>query len=491
MRLYGRVIISALLPLILAMGVIVFQMNRLVVNEIRGLEQADELKINLINRRVEELQTDLHTAGGILAGSKDAARAVQFSDSDFLYSWSSLFLEGPVSLVVFTDLDGIVLSRSTNEMRFGDDISGLDPVRSALEGGEFLGYFFFDGVLYVGYAKQVELYNEIPVGTVLAGSVVDPEFTGALTAGTEASLSLQPAGETEITRGIPENIRKTETLESAMELQGIPMESAVLYFPEDASLYRLERTRAGFILTILGVLVVLPAVFFVLLRIYLRPYALLVSGLFRLSKKSINFSELRKEFGEQFIDGRHEVTIIAEAVSELTVTLEENLNLLEKLSVTDKLTQLYNRNYLDDAFEREIRRVKRYSKTFSIILADIDHFKNVNDVYGHAAGDTILCRTAETLLHERRDTDVVGRWGGEEFLILCPETDEDGCFTLAEKMRRAAQSMETGIGEKITVSFGVAEYRNGDTAETFFARADKALYEAKRRGRNRTVRSVS
>jgi diguanylate cyclase (GGDEF)-like protein len=158
---------------------------------------------------------------------------------------------------------------------------------------------------------------------------------------------------------------------------------------------------------------------------------------------------------------------------------------LERLSITDRLTGLFNRLKLDDVFDSEIQRSLRYGQPFSVILLDIDHFKQVNDTHGHQVGDQVLIAVAKILAINSRRTDFVGRWGGEEFMVICPHTDQMGAMALAENLRQILQSHDFPVVRQKTASFGVTTYQPGDHPNSMVARADEALYEAKRKGRNR------
>lgn len=160
---------------------------------------------------------------------------------------------------------------------------------------------------------------------------------------------------------------------------------------------------------------------------------------------------------------------------------------LERLSTTDRLTGLFNRLKLDEALESEIARAPRSGQSFSVILIDIDHFKQVNDQHGHQTGDQVLVDVAELLRKGTRATDYVGRWGGEEFLIVCPHTDVAGACRLAENLRQALQDHRFPIVECKTASFGVASYLENDSVSEIVSRADAALYAAKEAGRNRVA----
>ncbi|EXJ13318.1 GGDEF domain-containing response regulator [Imhoffiella purpurea] len=172
-------------------------------------------------------------------------------------------------------------------------------------------------------------------------------------------------------------------------------------------------------------------------------------------------------------------------VAERTRELAEKNRELERLSATDCLTGLCNRLKLNEELERELSLAKRYGTPFSILLMDIDRFKRVNDTYGHQAGDRVLVELAGILRRSVRDTDRVGRWGGEEFLTICAETPLAGASRLAENQRAAIAAHDFPIVGGCTASFGVSEYREGDSIESLISRADAALYRAKEAGRNR------
>lgn len=165
--------------------------------------------------------------------------------------------------------------------------------------------------------------------------------------------------------------------------------------------------------------------------------------------------------------------------------LEEKNQELARLSITDGLTGLFNRAKLDQDLEQEMSRFRRYGGAFGVILLDIDHFKSVNDVHGHQVGDQVLKMIAAQLKEHTRESDIAGRWGGEEFLVICPQIDRAGVLQVAEKLRSAIKGTEfSTVGSK-TASFGVTLSQEGDKIRALIARADKALYVAKNRGRDR------
>jgi len=173
--------------------------------------------------------------------------------------------------------------------------------------------------------------------------------------------------------------------------------------------------------------------------------------------------------------------------NQLADKLEQDYKKIERLSITDPLTQLYNRAKIDVLFQMELNKVKRYGAPLSVILLDIDHFKQVNDTHGHLMGDRVLRELADLLRQCVRDTDHIGRWGGEEFIILATNTALPEAERLAEKLRVVVARHRFGeVGHK-TASFGIAAYQANEIADTLTKRADDCLYLAKRHGRNRVV----
>ncbi|PCJ68850.1 MAG: diguanylate cyclase response regulator [Rhodobiaceae bacterium] len=170
-----------------------------------------------------------------------------------------------------------------------------------------------------------------------------------------------------------------------------------------------------------------------------------------------------------------------------TVLLQQKLT---RLALTDALTGVANRRAFMERLGAEVSRAHRHGNTLSVIMADIDHFKRVNDTYGHAAGDVVICDTVTRMGTGTRQSDLLGRLGGEEFAVLLPETDAKAAMALAEKMRKAVDAetfqVADGCALPVSISLGVAQWTDDDkSAEDLLSRADHALYLSKEAGRNR------
>ena len=186
-----------------------------------------------------------------------------------------------------------------------------------------------------------------------------------------------------------------------------------------------------------------------------------------------------------------EVGYLTQVFNNMVSRLRAGHRELERLSVTDPLTGLYNRRRMMEVLEDEVRRSRRLKHPFTVLMADVDHFKRYNDAHGHPAGDVVLKRVAAILRDSTRDVDFVARYGGEEFFVLMPEMQIDVATEIADAVRRrlAAERLPAGT---ITLSFGLAEFpSHGESGETLIAVADAALYQAKRDGRDQVVSARS
>ncbi len=178
---------------------------------------------------------------------------------------------------------------------------------------------------------------------------------------------------------------------------------------------------------------------------------------------------------------RHEATLRQEVEAVLRKQQDE----LVRLANTDPLTGVWNRLKFESEASHEIARAERYDLPLSLIFLDLDYFKNVNDRYGHATGDATLREMCERIRGSLRESDLLCRWGGEEFLVLAPHADLDRAVLLAEKLRQAVEARPGMHGQPMSISLGVVSRESGDSLEDLVRKADVALYRAKSRGRNR------
>lgn len=165
--------------------------------------------------------------------------------------------------------------------------------------------------------------------------------------------------------------------------------------------------------------------------------------------------------------------------NEENARLRANAQSWERQARTDSLTQTYNRLALSTELDRELKRKQRYGRHTSLLMFDVDQFKNINDRFGHLVGDEVLVKIAEVLKEQLRETDIISRWGGDEFVAILPETDLEAAHEVAERLRRNIQAIVVNGGENPAVSIGVIELEEGQSIEDAFKEVDRRLYHSK------------
>lgn len=187
----------------------------------------------------------------------------------------------------------------------------------------------------------------------------------------------------------------------------------------------------------------------------------------------------------QYFDSYANFLVSIKDVFGLAISNVRKLEMLLDLAIYDTLTKIYNRNYFELKFSEEVIRSKREGTAFSLIMMDLDNFKEINDKYGHKFGDEILVKVVDVVKKRLRKSDFFFRWGGDEFILLLPNTDINGAEILTNKLRKIINQIEVG-GIKVSASFGVIEFKGAEIdKESLFKKLDEALYKAKQLGKNR------
>lgn len=221
----------------------------------------------------------------------------------------------------------------------------------------------------------------------------------------------------------------------------------------------------------------------------------IVNPIIALKNSVVNLTQGIKTIKKSYPN--NEIGVIASEIERITETelYKRNIELaklnekLKELSIRDKLTGLYNRHKMDEELSKAFYLWERYKKNFSVLMIDIDRFKKVNDEHGHLVGDRILVEFSEILTKNLRKSDVISRWGGEEFLVLMPETSLPQAIEAAEKLRKIVENNTFHENIKITISIGVSDIENSKSIKELINAADINLYKAKHLGRNKVVYS--
>jgi diguanylate cyclase (GGDEF)-like protein len=269
------------------------------------------------------------------------------------------------------------------------------------------------------------------------------------------------------------------TLQQVPRLDG----AVVASLPLSEAFQQVNRLRNVTIATVLGLLLGVGGLAYILSLVILRPLGRLRDGAARVASGDLEVNLPTS--------GGDEVDYLTEVFNDMVRRLRGSRAELERLSNTDGLTGLNNRRRLMEALAVEVERAKRNGQPCSLLMVDVDHFKQFNDAYGHPAGDAVLTRVAAILRESIRTVDVAGRYGGEEFLLVLANTTMEGALDVADRIR-AKLATEVFDGGRITVSVGAAQLPyDGKTAEALVMSADLALYQAKKDGRDRVVQATA
>jgi len=355
------------------------------------------------------------------------------------------------------------------------------------------------GKMLQGYARSDagELFLITEAGTVLSSSRFSPsELVEIRIPGGTASKLLSH-------EMVPEHYRNDRSVAVVGILKGIQHVGwgVVAELDQDKAYAQIFRLRNLTIALIVGLLLVVGFAAYVLGLTIVRPLNRLIAAASQVASGNLDVDVpvlARGELGymtEVFNDMVTRLRQGREELAAMNRTLRERNRELHELSITDSLTGLYNRKHLMEVLMKEVARAERYQRPLALLMIDVDHFKVYNDTYGHLAGDKVLRNIAAIFRGCIRESDCVGRYGGEEFLIILPETVAEGAGRLGDRIRSRLAEEDFPAGSqtvKITISGGIASFPgNGRSSESLLRSADAALYQAKDRGRNRVVSAAS
>ncbi|MGQ9842651.1 MAG: GGDEF domain-containing protein [Spirochaetota bacterium] len=217
----------------------------------------------------------------------------------------------------------------------------------------------------------------------------------------------------------------------------------------------------------------------------------LIHGLDQFKVKSDSLLREKDTIVNELIESKK---LLEKYSNNLEEMVEQRTEILKWLSITDPLTGLYNRRYFIEQIELEFKRAKRYNRDLSLLMLDIDHFKTVNDNYGHQVGDIVLRKISSIIINQLRDSDLAFRYGGEEFMVLLPETKSDDAMNVAKRMKQEIMETEhmcRNLNFKVTASIGIVSMKDMlgkfETVDDIIKKVDDNLYKAKNSGRNTII----
>lgn len=488
MSLRNKLLLCIIVPIVALCAVHVLELQRVLA----------DYETTLVAHRNQVGQNVASNLYGAIAGldqttvnlshPQEIVRAVQTADNEVLFDWSHAFTRR-VDTVLFADAHGMVLSRAPREFRFGDDVSDQPWFSRALREGDFLGLARVDGVPSLVSARAIRKYDDVPVGVVCAAVSLTPQWLATFTDDTHLVLRVALAGKTVESASAPDN-RDWQPLRLPRDGFAEPDAFSIAFVPDPRYTQLLHLKESMVVSGIITALLTILAASILLSR-QLRPYTTIVSDLLAYARDAIDLNTLHHRLSQAKPHRENELHSIIDALIRMIDTIKMNFerietyaSRLEELANTDALTGLHNRKSIMDILRAATPAARNDDRSLSILMLDIDHFKRINDTQGHQAGDKVLITVAAILSANCRKGDAVGRWGGEEFLVVCPQADAGAATALAERLRLAVAAGRYPDGTPVTVSLGVTRFQPQDTLQSCIGRVDQALYEAKNNGRN-------
>ena len=485
MNLYNKILALTIIQLVAIFIFTIYQIQSLYTVQRKALDHKTLIQTEMVQTRFEEMIQNLQKSAHILMNSQEVLTGIISNDTDLLFNWGKLFLLSPSNQIHFMDLNGFVISRGEAEYRFGDNVSKAFYFQQALRNDTFLGIDTIDNQECLIYATRIKQYGEKPIGVISVAIAINKQLLNKMVEGTNMSITYHSEHQ-DIASKHNKQLFNASSLH--VSLQTLNSQEAIFHIglTSEDEMSALEQARINFLFGLTLVFVILSVALHLILLRHLRYYEDLTRLLIEFYEDHISIKDVIKR-AQEVIHGKAtpEVKKIAEALSKMSQKVADTQDELKLLSVTDQLTSLANRRKLEECLEQKLNEANR-GVHFSIIMLDIDWFKTINDTYGHEIGDHVLLQLSHAMRQNMRACDIVGRWGGEEFLLILPETSLQGAIILAEELREKIATLAfDNYPNNVTISLGVATYHANDTSNTLLNRADTALYQAKNSGRNK------
>lgn len=493
MSIKTKLLALLIAPIIVLSAIHILELQRVISGLAENLAAHKEQAMAAVARNLEGEVVALSRITINLAHPKEIVHAVQAADNEVLYDWSHSFTNRGAT-VLFADAQGMVLSRAPAEFRFGDDISRFAWFARTLRDGAFVGMAEMDGAPHLVSARCVRKYDDLPVGVVAAAVPVTPQWLSQFTDDRQV-LRVEAAGRSIQNAPTPPGNADFFPLDVAAAGFADASAFSVAFLPDPQYQQLVALKHAAFVTGSLTALATIAALV-LLLASQLRPYAAIVASLREYARNAASLETVRERLTRLTPARRNELHDIIDALVRMIDAVRTQLDRvhayagqLETLAATDALTGLHNRMSISAILQAEKKDFDAHGIPLTVLMLDVDSFKAINDTRGHQTGDAALMIVARALRSASRKQDSVGRWGGEEFLLIAPGLDVAAAPALAERLRAAVAAEDYPDGLRVTASIGMTQSRPGDTVDTLIGRADTALYQAKAAGRN-TVRAM-
>jgi len=485
MKFHFKILLLFIVHGIAILGVGLYQIQMLYVSQKSAFQERIFIESTIVQRRFETVLDNLKKTVDILQNAQEIKTGMISHDVDLLHNWAKLFIPKYADKIQFINESGLIIARGDAEFRFGDSVNNAIYFQKALHQTAFIGIDTFDGEQMLIVSRRMKAHGNTMQGIVAIGIRLNSEFLNNLVLGTHMGVDYNAitCGPKCTVSSIPHEI---VPLHASLDKGGMETMGLYIVLKSHDELDAIVATRMNLLLGFLVLFIPFGILINMIIFRYLKHYNTFMQLLFDFYENKISVDAFTRTV-KTMVAGRtsSEVKKISELFLKIVQKMSDSQEYFVHLSQTDVLTTIANRRKLDDVLEVKVKEAAR-GLALSIILIDIDTFKKINDTYGHDTGDAILQQFALILKNSIRQTDSVGRWGGEEFLLILPTTNNEGAIRLANAIREKIESFIFILDIHITASLGIATYRADDTERSLIKRADDALYRAKHLGRNRS-----
>jgi len=484
MKFHFKILVLFVVHGLAILSVGLYQIQALYVSQKSAFQERIFIESTVVERRFETVIDNLKKTVDILQNAQEIKTGMLSQDVDLLHGWAKLFIPKYGDKIQFINPKGVVIARGDAEFRFGDSINTAAYFQKALKQMVFVGIDTLDGEPMLIVSRRMNTNGNTHQGVVAIGIRLESEFFNNLALGTHMVVdysSTSYAHECTIT-SVPHN---TVSLHEALDKGGIDNMGIYVVLKSHDELDAIVSTRMNLLVGFLILFIPFGILINVVIFRYLHHFNTFMQLLFDFYENKLSvdaFTQTVKKMAEGKTSS--EIKKISALFLKIVQKMSDTQEHFLQLSQTDVLTTIANRRKLDDILEMKVKEAAR-GIDLSVILIDIDTFKKVNDTYGHDIGDVILQQFALILKESIRQTDSVGRWGGEEFLLILPLTNNEGAIGLANTLRKKIEIFPFSHAIPLTASLGIASFHADDNERSLIKRADDALYRAKHLGRNR------
>lgn len=489
MNLYFKIFATFILPITLGLLFTIFSLNSILENQKAIITQNEKREEILIKNRfqtfVQKIEHDVH----LLSKQDNIIEALETNNTHTLTIWTKSFIANQYSAVVFSNANNTIVSQASNSLDFSDKLPS-SVLKKITKIPSYKGIINVDNKELLLFSKSIIDHTKRLLGHVILGVIIDEKFLKNLSKESSFSLIYAPIQKNTISSKSLKNTQKQYPFKTNIE-EIDQLKRFFIQKQQNSNIQQLENFKINIVTFSILICLIIVLLLYFILSSFLSPYKRIYQLLIEFSQRKADIHHIHNV--SQTISKQTtspEIYNMAKAISKISKKVLKTKEAFKRLSFTDKLTKQHNRRRLEELLIKEANVSSRYKQPLSIILIDIDYFKCVNDRYGYSTGDTILKQFSTFINQNLRESDCFGRWGGEEFLVICPHTNLEGALLLSNRLKKSVKNERYAHNIQLTASFGTAQLHEKETIRNLISRTDEALYKAKNKGKDQIEKAT-